>query len=108
MSESWTIKVEGYGEWGNKAKTSPSQIDLLSPSVRNLVYLALLDKQGQECSYDDLHQTIYRSGSIEGSIPKDNLRVAVLDLRAKLADSQFDLRSDRRGREAVLQLTERN
>jgi hypothetical protein len=108
MAEHWSIVPEAYAGWANRwADRFSPDMDPLTPSVRNIVFLALLDKQGEESSYEDLQAAIAKNAAVNGEIPKDNLRVAVLELRGKLSDTQFRLQSDRRGREAVLRLAHR-
>jgi len=109
MSEAWTILSDPYSRWASPAASRfPPDFDLLVPSAKNLVLLALVENAGKGCSYDDLQAAITASGAVEGVIPKDNLRVAIQDLRTKLADTRFQLRTDRKGREAVLQLLEQD
>jgi hypothetical protein len=109
MPEPWTILSDSYSRWAaTSVDRFPPDFDLQVPSAKNLVLLALLENSGKECSYDDLQAAIKASGAVEGVIPKDNLRVAILDLRTKLGGTRFNLRTDRKGREAVLQLLEQD
>jgi hypothetical protein len=78
---------------------------LSTPNARNIVLLALLEKQDVKSTYDELRRVIAKEGVVKGEIPKENLRVAVLELRGKLAGTPFQLQSDRSGRDAVFQLT---
>jgi hypothetical protein len=104
----WTIVTESYSQWANRwSGPQTSGIDVNTPNVRNIVLLALLEKQDAKSSYDDLQKVIAREGVVEGEIPKENLRVAVLELRGKLAGTSLQLQSDRSGRDAVFQLRRR-
>jgi hypothetical protein len=109
MPETWTVLPDQYAHWASSSvERFPPDFELMIPSARNLALLSLLANFGKECSYDDLLFTITASGVLEGTLPKDNLRVAIQDLRTKLNETGFQLRTDRRGREAVLQLVEKD
>jgi hypothetical protein len=101
----WNIVTEAYSQWASRwSGPQTSGIDINTANVRNMVLLALLEKQDVKSSYDDLQKAITEVGAVQGEIPRENLRVAVLELRGKLAGTSLQLQSDRSGRDAVFQL----
>ena len=83
-----TFNLDAYREWAHKWRVAIRPMFTLSdpPTMKFLVFLALLECSGRDCDYNQLITAIETSGTVApGEIARANLRVAVRDLTATLA-----------------------
>ena len=95
------LNLTAYRNWAHKWRAellpmfSPTDV----PTVKALLFLALLETQGNDCGYDDLTALIEYHGVVasRGDLKRDGLRVAIGDLHKTLANHQTPFRLVRRG-----------
>lgn len=96
ISNTWHANIDSFNEWldNRHVMLQPGLVPL--PSIKVLVFLALLDSQ-QPLTYERIRETFHKRKVINGQIPNNTLRTAVLNLSKTLDkfNHNFQIKSSR-------------
>jgi len=78
-------------------------------SIKTLVYLALLERQKEWSSYEDIEAVIKQRGAIEGEVEAMSLRNGMSQIaKALKQDRLYKIENSKNGRQALYRIKERN
>lgn len=88
-----TFNLNAYREWFQKRRQELHLSPFTAadkPTMKSILFLAFLETENRECSYDDLISLIVSHGVAKAKdIQRDSLRVGVRDLVKALANTPF-------------------
>lgn len=104
-----TFDLNAYRNWAQKwqAELRPMFSPTDVPTVKTLLFLALLEAANSDCDYNQLLAQIESSGVVpQHALKRDSLRVGIRDLRKTLDDNPTTFHLVSRGR-GMFRLTRR-
>jgi len=95
-ANSWEIVPDVFEQWINQKASFLSPGLTPQPTIKVLIFLALLDSN-RACTYSDITEMFNRKGVIKGRVPDNTLRTSILNLGKTLNKFKhaFELKSFR-------------
>lgn len=90
IASTWQVNFDVFNDWLNNRHSMLEPGLVPQPSIKVLVFLALLDSE-QPLTYESIREIFQRKKIINGQIPNNTLRTSVLNLSKTLDKFNHDL-----------------
>jgi hypothetical protein len=105
----YKINVENASAWINKWDKSFDSLIADPSSIKTLVYLALLERQNEMSSYQDIAEELKRRGVIDGDMGEVSLRNAMFQIvKALKQDGPYEIEKSKKGKQALYKINKQN